>query len=439
MKDSVFDNVWQKRCFQFFRQKTVNSTNALIDARFWDRVVLRAVHSEPAVKHGILALSIFDQYLAEDQASTEYRLLADEQYHSCLKQAQELLSRAKESEIEHVLITCIICIHYEVVRGRWTASTQHMDNGRAILRQYSQKIRQASRRSDLAEIQQAFARLDAACGSFANRSSPWLSTLDDFHDTAPFLRAWQFNDVYEARNCLFDLSRWLLLTRHQLCRAWFGGEMDKVAKFAVEKNLSKIRLQEWNDYFEIVAQKSKPCTDSIVLTLRMWYTGLILLVEPDAVGPETRWDQYIEDFERLIALGEQISSRLLESEYNHFSYDIGYATPMLMAAHRCRDPHLRRRAIKVLRALPRREGNLLTVPAADMLERLVQYEEGNQIILTASDVPEERRVWFVSMEFDYDKGELESEFLTKPGEDFQVVVERVYWIPAGGQADRDSS
>lgn len=304
MKDAVFDNVWQKRCFQFFKNKTVKSTNELIDPRFWDRVVLRAAHNEPAVKHGILALSIFDQFIAEDQNLSSYRILADEQYHLCLKHAQELLSRAKDSEIENVLITCIVAIHYETVRGQWKASSHHMDNGRAILCQYSQKIGQAARKSDLAEIQQGFARLDASRGSFANRSSPWLAKVDDFHDTAPFLRAWQFNDIYEARICLFDLSRWLLLTRHQLYRAWFAGDMETFAKFTAEKNVSRARLNEWYVSFEAVAERSKPCT--IVLTLRMWYVALLLLVEPDIIGPETRWDQYIDHFERLISLGEDI-------------------------------------------------------------------------------------------------------------------------------------
>ena len=139
---------------------------------------------------------------------------------------------------------------------------------------------------------------------------------------------------------MFDLARWLLLTRHEMFRAWFGCEVEKLARFEVEKNTSKVRLKEWYDHFEATARTSKPCT--IVLTLRMWYIALLLLVEPDIIGPETRWDQYLQYFEHLIILGEEVVSRLLRSENNAFSYDVGYVTPMFMVAHRCRDPSLRR-------------------------------------------------------------------------------------------------
>ena len=103
------------------------------------------------------------------------------------------------------------------------------------MREYIQRIRQASRKSDLAEIHQAFARLDAAFGSFANKGAPWDITIRRFFNTAPLLTAWKFNDVYEARSCLFDLSRWLLLIRHQMYRAWFRDDMATFNKYATEK------------------------------------------------------------------------------------------------------------------------------------------------------------------------------------------------------------
>ena len=63
--------------------------------------------------------------------------------------------------------------------------------------------------------------------------------------------------------------------------------------------------------------------------------------------------------------------------------------------------------------------------------KLFEYEEGDQTVSVAADIPEERRVWLLAMEFDYDRGELEAEFLSKPGEDFQRTVERICWVPAG--------
>ena len=371
---------------------------------------------------------------ADCNSYAKQRFLADQQYQLCLKYAQELLSSATDRDVEQVLITCILCIHYETVRGQSKASRQHMDNGRAIIRQYAYRFRQVSKRSDLAEAQQAFARLDAAGGSFTDRSTPYMSTLENFYDTAPFLTVWEFSDIYEARNCLFDLSRWLLLARHQMYYAWQAGEVERFTSYEAEKNIAMARLKQWHSHFEAMLSQMASRDEAVVLSLRMWHTALILLSEPDVIGLETRYDQYLDHFECLVGLGERIVELLSRCEHNNFSYDVGYTTPMFMAAHRCRDPRIRRRAINVLRAVPRQEGNFLSMPAADVIERLMQYEEGNQTVLTAADAPEDRRVRFISMEFDFDKGNIEAEFYTLPpgSTEFHVIHEHVHWAPTSG-------
>lgn len=110
---------------------------------------------------------------------------------------------------------------------------------------------------------------------------------------------------------------------------------------------------------------------------------------------------------------------------------------MFFAAHRCRDPRLRRRAIAVLRAISRQEANFLRVPATDVLDRLLQCEEGEQPISTAARVAEAQRVRWVALAFDFDRCEVDTKFyiMLSSAKSFCVVKENVLWTHASLQAE----
>lgn len=175
--DPAFEHVFEKRNFQFFRQSTVVDTNVLLHSRFWDRVVLQLSHTQPAVKHCVLALSAWHQLVITKDHRTDclaLRQYADKQYQLALESARMMVTSATDSDIGHILATCIVFVLYESVRGNHKASRLHLDNGRAIARQYSSSLsRQASRRTDLAEMQEALARLDLTYGSMPDGSTPY--------------------------------------------------------------------------------------------------------------------------------------------------------------------------------------------------------------------------------------------------------------------------
>lgn len=153
--DPAFGGVLEKRYFQFFRQKTVLSTNSLVDSRFWDRLVLQACHFEPAIKHAVLAMSSLHQLSAlttDSDATQHHRLYADQQHQKALTAARALTSSSQPQDMVRILIACILFIIFESVRGDYKASAMHLDSGRAIMAQHSQCIKNASRGKDFDEI-----------------------------------------------------------------------------------------------------------------------------------------------------------------------------------------------------------------------------------------------------------------------------------------------
>ncbi|TKA68290.1 hypothetical protein B0A55_04291 [Friedmanniomyces simplex] len=129
VSDPAFSDVSEKRYFQFFRHKTVESTNSLVGSRFWSRLVLQIVHTEPAIKHAVLALSALHQYSElpdDDPMRGDHLAFTEEQHRKALTAAKVLVASASEEDLDRVLAACVIFICYEGIRGDYAASRTHI-------------------------------------------------------------------------------------------------------------------------------------------------------------------------------------------------------------------------------------------------------------------------------------------------------------------------
>ena len=81
--------------------------------------------------------------------------------------------------------------------------------------------------------------------------------------------------------------------------------------------------------------------------------------------------------------------------------DMNIVGPLFSIAHRCRDPNIRRRIIALLYSTPRQEGLWHSVIAARVAEKIMNIEEaGLGEVKTWADVPEEKRISDIDMQFD---------------------------------------
>ncbi|PWY79247.1 hypothetical protein BO70DRAFT_363006 [Aspergillus heteromorphus CBS 117.55] len=139
-------------------------------------------------------------------------------------------------------------------------------------------------------------------------------------------------------------------------------------------------------------------------------------------GDHVQWDRYCKFFERMVVLGEGIvgedgglNSPSLSSPFSSpesttretgmktetepemtkskpkkktFSLDLGIISGMFNVAVRCRDPVIRRRAVRVLRASAVREGVWDSVVVAAVAEKWIEIEEeGLGVVASCADVP----------------------------------------------------
>lgn len=405
--DPAFSDVLEKRAFQFFRHKTVRSSNSLIDARFWDRIVLQACHVEPAVKHAVLALSCLHQLselpdVCEDKQ--RHRTYAEKQHQKALEQARLLVASAKPQDVDRILIAAVVFICYEGVRGDYVASAVHIQSGRQIVVNNRERLQQASRRNDLKEIEQALYRLDVPALTFQDSSSPLSWTLDEYTHTQPLLVVPDFKTVADARASLIDLVRWLLLVAHSIGDPVMPSEIS-VGRYELENAKGAVQLKIWRERFESLLMRDGTASAPLCLVamLRIWHTAATAFVEAGSVGLETRWDNVQHLFADIVLLAEDVINEISKAGNASFSVEMGYIDPLWLAASRCRDPQIRRRAIELLRACQRQEGMWESMGAAAVAQRWMEVEEeGLACVAQASDIPEHRRIRRTDIRADID-------------------------------------
>jgi hypothetical protein len=392
-----------------------------VDSRFWDRVVLQACHNEPAIKHAVLALSSLHQLSTlphDDETSYQHRLYAERQHHKALEEARVLIASSQPQDVDRILIACIIFIIFEGVRGDYRAAAMHMDSGRAIVAQNSQRLKHTARRKDLVEIEHALARLDLPAICFSDRSSPYRYTLNDFYQTNPILTPDQFQDIQEAHACFIDLTRWLLVLANHIDYEGLNGDLQTMARYQAEKVRCSSLMEQWHEHFLDAVKRAEASDSMLILNLKLWYAAMKMFVQAETYGPETRYDAFYHYFEEIVQYGEQLAESLADPNQNRsFSFDLGYMIPVYLTGTRCRDPHLRRRAIKLLHMHPRQEGVWESVAAAAVAAKWMAVEEdGLGEVRSAADVPEHKRIRYIDTQVDVESKTANVRFTASPGE-----------------------
>ena len=110
---------------------------------------------------------------------------------------------------------------------------------------------------------------------------------------------------------------------------------------------------------------------------------------------EVKNDESMTRFETVVSLAEDIQSiagtsaqrKYLDS--SSFLFDMEIVSPLYFVGTKCRNPTIRRRAIRILKNTQRREGLWDSEMAAAVAERIMLIEEANLTTLDGSELPKE--------------------------------------------------
>lgn len=132
----------------------------------------------------------------------------------------------------------------------------------------------------------------------------------------------------------------------------------------------------------------------IELHKRYLHLSLITTDQSDTYG-SINWDRYVNDVDEMLdyaslAVRQNVSEGSPGS--SQFHVDIGVTPILFYIVVRCRDPHVRRRAIHIMRSARVQDGFWNGPLVARVAQRIMASEERGVNVNSFEDIPHIRRV-----------------------------------------------
>ncbi|CAP91722.1 Pc13g06530 [Penicillium rubens Wisconsin 54-1255] len=409
----------EQLCFDWLIRRTAKKFAGLFPSDFWETLIFQASAQETAVRHAIIALSSAHRFQGRYAAGPN-------QYDECftLQQYNKAIQHLRINTTNNsyslrvALITCMLFITLEYMRGQYQMGNAHLQYGMKLLSDMSTPRPPSSMvptilapEEDFAynALVDAYVRLGIHSAMFGHMPSShvYLVTKDPRTTSLPYT----FNSLLEARRSLDDLlNRVHCLRRHY---------HDHHASQTPTSNQQMLNTQSvlladlslWRKTYTVSVARLK--TNKIsgkdktgYLLLRVHHEMATIMasvcLSPEGTESELRFDTYTENFVRIMsgfldiwkswtatAFSEEDFFKLATApddlkaifqDFNTmsgFTIEMGYIPPVYYTALKCRVPRIRRQAVRALRAAPHREGVWNGSILADVLEEVIRVEEGN--------------------------------------------------------------
>ncbi|KAI9694268.1 MAG: hypothetical protein M1820_009071 [Bogoriella megaspora] len=360
------------------------------DGLFWNRTILQLGHSEPTIKHAIMAVSsMYEQFESKSGLnpllSTEEDRFTLTSYSKAIKSLSEKLGNDTQS-VYVPLVACVLFICLEFLRRDIDAAMTHMHSGFAILRS---RMTRSSRRGNSPgigptsnekgieeTIMAIFARLRILSGLFGRPAPPmqvYEGGSDEVDESTP-----EFSTFAEARGSLVSRMAPALVFVRICSEARYDPIL--AIRYATKQTSLNASLVQWREAFEEWFSKKDKHTKEDRLAanmLRLHHGATYIWLNTCLCANETAFDDYTDKFNEMVNLAASLISANLVSDDNnsHFSFEMGTVPPLYFMAVKCRHPVIRRRAISLLLSSPRREGLWDAYRAGRVAERVLMREE----------------------------------------------------------------
>ena len=203
-------NTEEKRGFHFFLQNTAAELSGYYDCSFWENLILSASAQEPSLRHAVIAIGALHEEFSQKKLTsstsspgeheTEFAL---NQYAKAMSALRRSLSSGKQEPLT-ALMSCILFVCFDSLRGWFESAMVHLQSGLRILRD----MRKSSADNHIIEdnIAPLFMRLAVQSVLYVDTKSTqdrkaFAKELMDV-STREIIISEQFETLEEARNAL---------------------------------------------------------------------------------------------------------------------------------------------------------------------------------------------------------------------------------------------
>lgn len=417
------------RYLQFFRTYSTTELSGFFGQDKWLNSVLIASEADPAINHAIIALGALhkkftfggDDTDADDPHDEDSRF-ALQQYNLSIK---HLVQAAKTgpARLYSTLTTCIIFTCFACLQSRLSDALAHLRSGLKLLAEAEADAEANPSRSPIHPVSLATlkamlvvldnqARLQLSEEQLREWPAQPLSTVDDF---GPFTTS--ITTMTEARDYVDRMfNRVMFLIQRVGIRA----SAEQILQIETELRLLKLQINIGNSAFDTFIRSQSatlpPREQGAIAMLRVHriLIDIFLHILPLwQTHGELVWDEVEAQMSQIVTFAAivmdskiSLSPRRGGGRKGVSGFDFGVVQPLFMVAQKCRDPALRRRALKLMLQYPCRHGLWDSYLAGRVAWEYINLEETTTVALghcssvqSSLDVAAEARIDRVAIEY----------------------------------------
>ncbi|CAG8207318.1 unnamed protein product [Penicillium salamii] len=403
----------EEMSFDWFREKTTKQFAGVFTSDFWETLVFQASVQEPAVRHAVVALSAAHR---SDDSGDPRALTAPRGFnaeHFMLQHYNKAIHHLRSNpvndttpDIRVILITCMIFVTLEYLRGQYTSGNSHLRYGIQLLSELSaqgSKCNTSSNNTSSCTTQatdfahnaliDSYAQLTIQSAMFGIFPSHMCITTHDSQTSAP---PYNFKSIIDARKSLDGLLHKVKCLKEDYHNALeTDTTIDQRKASATQDSIQK-DLLAWRQAYDFLLPSLQSSMDprdrAGAIIIRLYHEMVTVMAAVSLSESEMYFDAYTDRFSAIIAGVHELSQiwslpatgspdsgpgvRNADPRDRGFTIESGYIPPVYYTAMKCRIPHIRRQAIQALRLTPRREGLWNGPLLADVLEEVIGIEQG---------------------------------------------------------------
>ncbi|KIX10674.1 uncharacterized protein Z518_01758 [Rhinocladiella mackenziei CBS 650.93] len=403
------------RSLVFFCQRTAPEWSGWKDASFWNKLILQACHLNRSVLHGVVALGALHESSEVDGESDERSHLQQLALHQSSK-ASRMAFETAVSDIA-TLISCIIfiCLQnlqdshtaYQLLRSGHSLITdidERLHSGDLILADSEKTVLNNFLRPIIERLRMRFCSIVDAPSALALSASIKRSRIEHRLSLPEIPHC--FSNLLEARNKLEEIVEWA------------QENIDPSISTGDDRSQVHTLLSTWIVALDGTGITALERYEALITSKKLLKAAaLVASILLDTLGTltECSYDVHVEKFAEIIELYREAVDNPTRTFRNvSFGIDSGVIDTLVFVAGRCRDPMIRRLAIELLDKTNRTEGDLQGSTGSTILQTLMELEEENLNVTSASDVPEGRRLRIWEDHQYWESGEIQIFFVSWP-------------------------
>ncbi|KAL6898930.1 hypothetical protein GGI43DRAFT_72982 [Trichoderma evansii] len=379
--------------FEYFRKYTSTKLPGLFESGFWDSLVLQASEQEPAVLHAVTALGAAHK-------NDEHISLVE--YNKAIRHLRQNLNSSDRDALRVCLITCLLFVCIELLRGGFKAGYAHLSNGLRILHEIQRRdgitvnneiILRSHAQSVEDTLIEVFSRLNLQTALFGHVSAYLLFVGETYQAPRTYDLPPTFSSIREAKKHIDSLINGSHSLAQQATQLLLDQQPFPEALYLRQNNL-EIALKKFlvilhSSRKELIKVPGWRATIGIPM-LFLYHTMAKIMAATALRGvDEMIFDNHLQDFELLLrqssSLCEKMHNEIAESfrrkvammpGNNTFTIDMGFIPPLYYTFAKCRQPNLRRMVLEQLKRVPHREGAWDGATVIRMGKVLIRLEEG---------------------------------------------------------------